>query len=219
MIMIMKRERQEIVEFGKRLLREGLTKGTAGNLSIYDPDTGYMAISPSGIGYNETQVEDIVVMTLDGEIIEGSRKPSSEYNLHSVLYKLKPDIRAVVHTHSMYCTVMSCLNRPLEAVHYVLADAGTNQVPVAPYQTYGTKELAQSVQETIGQGNAVLMANHGMLACGKTLGSAYDLASTCEWVAELQWRCLAIGNPMVLDSTEMKKVMDRFQGYGQNKKK
>ncbi|MEG0365656.1 MAG: class II aldolase/adducin family protein [Coprobacillus sp.] len=216
--MLMEKERKEIVEYGKEMSVSGLTKGTAGNISIYDSKTGYMAISPSGIGYNETTPEDVVVMRLDGSVVEGDRKPSSEHDLHSAIYKLKPDMRSVVHTHSTYCVVMSCMNMPLKAVHYVLADAGCFEVPVAPYCTYGTLELAEVVKETIGEGNAVLMANHGMLACGTSLKSAYGLAATCEWTAEIQWRCLAIGQPNVLNNEQMNLVLEKFKGYGQKTK-
>lgn len=213
--MLMEKERIEIVEYGKKMSSSGLTKGTAGNISIYDPTTGYMAISPSGMGYDETNPEDVVIMTLDGTVVDGDKKPSSEHDLHSAMYKLKPEIRSVVHTHSMYCVVLSCLNMHLKSVHYALADAGTFEVPVAPYCTYGTPELAEAVKETIGKGNAALMANHGMLACGTSLKSAYGLASTCEWVAEVQWRCMSVGIPNILNDEQMSVVLEKFKGYGQ----
>lgn len=214
--MLMEKERNEIVEYGKMLLSSGLTKGTGGNISVYNPKVGLMAITPSGIGYNETQPEDIVVMSLDGKIVEGTRKPSSEYDLHCSIYQNKKETCSVVHTHSTYCVVLSSLNIPLKPIHYVLADAGSYEVPVAPYKTYGTQNLAQSVIETIKSGNAVLMANHGMLACGTTLSAAYSLAATCEWVAEIQWKCLAVGQPMVLSQEEMQIVLEKFKKYGQS---
>lgn len=215
--MLLEKERKEIVEYGKKMYESGLTKGTAGNISIYDPITGHMAISPSGINYEDTRPEDIVVMKLDGTIVEGTRKPSSEYDLHSVIYQMKPEMRSVVHTHSTYCVVLSCMNMPLQAVHYVLADTGGFEVPVAPYCTYGTKELAEVVKETIGDGNAVLMANHGMLGCGTSLKSAYGVATTCEWVAEIQWKCLSIGQPNVLSNDQMTEVLEKFKDYGQKR--
>ena len=105
--MLMEFERQQIVDYGKRISSEKLTSGTSGNISIYDPETGLMAISPSGIDYFETKPEDIVIMKLDGTIVEGNRKPSSEHNLHIALYKVKKDARSIIHTHSTYCTVLS----------------------------------------------------------------------------------------------------------------
>ena len=215
--MLLEKERKEIVEYGKELIRQHLTSGTGGNISIYNREEDLMAISPSGIGYFETEPEDVVVMKLDGTVVDGNRKPSSEFDLHVALYREKPEITAVVHTHSMFCTVFSCLNRPLEAVHYILADAQVDTVPVAPYVTYGTKELAEAVQNTIGESHACLMANHGMITCGRTLKSAFSLARECEWIAELQWRCLCVGTPNILPSEEMKVVLDKFRNYGQVK--
>ena len=103
--MLMENARSEIVEYGKKVLSEGLTKGTAGNLSVYDPETGYMAISPSGIGYFDTKPEDVVIMDLKGNVIEGNKKPSSEHMLHAVIYECRPNARAVVHMH--LCTARS----------------------------------------------------------------------------------------------------------------
>ena len=215
--MLLEKERQQVVDYGKKMSSEGLTSGTSGNISIYNREEGLMAISPSGIGYFETKPEDVVIMNLQGEIVEGDRKPSSEWGLHTEMYKVKPACRAVVHTHSMYCTVFASLNQPLRAVHYVIGDAGTATVPCAPYETFGTEELAQSAARTIGESNAVLLANHGMLACGADIESAYGLAKGMEYCAELQYRCMCIGNPVILSDDEMDVVMEKFKSYGQKK--
>ena len=217
--MLLKKEREQVVEYGKKMSSEGLTSGTSGNISVYNEEKNLMAISPSGIGYFETLPEDVVVMNLNGEIVEGSRKPSSEWALHTEMYKMKKDCRAVVHTHSMYCTVFASLHQPLKAVHYVIGDANTSTVPCAPYKTFGTVELAKAAAETIGESNAVLLANHGMLACGGNISSAYGLAKGMEYCAELQYRCMAIGNPVILSDEEMDRVMDKFKNYGQKKEK
>ena len=213
--MLMEFERQQIVDYGKRISSEKLTSGASGNISIYDPETGLMAISPSGIDYFETKPEDIVIMKLDGTIVEGNRKPSSEHNLHIALYKVKEDARSIVHTHSTYCTVLSTLNMPIQAVHYVLADAGSDVVPVAPYVTFGTNELAKVVADSIGEADACLMQNHGMVACGKNVNAAFTLARECEWISEVQWRAMSIGKPNILNRDEMEVVMDKFNNYGQ----
>lgn len=213
--MLLEKERNLIVEYGKKMSGSGLTTGTSGNISIYVPEKGMMVISPSGIGYFDTKPEDVVIMDLDSNIIEGTRKPSSEWALHSEMYKRKLDCRSVVHTHSIYCTVFATLNQPLRAVHYVLADAGASSVPCAPYRTFGTVELAEVAGEHIGDGNAVLLANHGMLACGSSIKSAYGLAEGLEYCAELQYRAMSIGKPVILDDQEMEIVIDRFKSYGQ----
>ena len=118
------REREQLTEYGKRMSRDGLSVGTSGNLSIYVPEAGLMAITPSGLDYEATTPADIVVMDLDAHVVEGERKPSSEWALHTAFYRQHPAARAVVHTHSMYCTVLACLGKPLEAVHYAIAAAG-----------------------------------------------------------------------------------------------
>lgn len=209
-------ERTAIVEYGKRLISERLTSGTSGNISIFDPESKLMIISPSGIPYFETDERDIVVLDLDGTVIEGMRKPSSEWRLHAALYKAKEHARAVVHTHSLYCTVLACLHEPIRAVHYVLADAGVPCVPCAPYRTFGTADLADAVSETIGESNAVLLANHGMLAAGKDLPSAFSLACEMEFCAEVQYRAMCAGTPAILPDDEMSRVIERFKSYGQN---
>lgn len=213
--MLMEKERIEIVEYGKKMSSAGLCKGTSGNISIYDPETGYMAISPSGIGYFETEPEDVVVMKLDGTIVEGNRAPSSEHGLHSVIYLNKPEARAVVHTHSIYCTTFAALNQPLKAVHYVIGGAGVSEIPCATYCTFGTPELAESVKNTIGDSKAVLLQNHGLVASGPKLAKAFSLAVNLEFVAEIQYRALCIGQPCVLSDEQMAEVMVRFKSYGQ----
>lgn len=216
--MLMTKERHEIADYGRRMNSEGLSKGTSGNISIYDPENKYMAISPSGISYFETEAEDVVVMTLDGKVIEGERKPSSEYGLHAIFYKNKPEAHAVVHTHSNYCTTFACLNMSLQAVHYVMGDAGIAEVPCAEYATFGTPELADKAIKACGNGKAVLLANHGLVACGPDLAKAFGLAANMEFIAGMQWHAMCIGKPVVLGDKEMNIVMEALKDYGQPKK-
>lgn len=213
--MLLEKERLDVVEYGKKIAREGLSSGTSGNISIYNRSMNLIAISPSGIDYNETRPEDIVIVDKDGRIVDGDRKPSSELNLHIEMYKVKNDCNAIVHTHSMYCTVFASLRQPLKAVHYVIGDANSSEVLCCPYETYGTKDLAISAAKTIGDSNAVLLANHGVLTCGRNIESAFSLVKTLEYCAELQYRCMAIGNPKVLSDSEMDRVIEKFKGYGQ----
>jgi len=213
--MLLQNERELVVEYGKRMSADRLSTGTSGNISVYVPEEGLLAISPSGIGYFSTQPEDVVVMDLEAHIVEGARKPSSEWALHTLFYKRKPHIRAVVHTHSMYCTTFAVLGRPLQAVHYAIADAGAAEVPCAPYYPFGTLELAEAAVDTAGVCDAVLLGNHGLVACGRDLVGAFSLARNLEYVAELQYRALCIGTPNVLSAEQMADVMVRFQSYGQ----
>lgn len=213
--MLLQKERELVVEYGRKMSADRLSTGTSGNISIYVPEEGLLAISPSGIGYFDTRPEDVVVTDLEGNIVEGTRKPSSEWALHTLFYKSKPHIRAVVHTHSMYCTTFAVLGRPLRAVHYAIADAGAAEIPCAPYFPFGTLELAEAAVETAGPSDAVLLGNHGLVACGRDITGAYGLALNLEYVAELQYRALCVGTPNILSSEQMADVMDRFQSYGQ----
>lgn len=213
--MLMQKEREEIVEYGKKLSLAGLCPGTSGNISVYDPESGLMAITPSGIDYFETQPSDIVVTDLNAHVVEGGRRPSSEWALHTIFYKRKPEARAVVHTHSVYCTTLGILGEPIRAVHYAIGDANAFEVPLAPYVTFGTEELAETAASVCGDGNAVLLANHGIVVCGRDLPGAFALAKNMEYVAELQCRAMSIGRPNVLSREQMAAAMERFKSYGQ----
>jgi len=214
-LMVLHAERERLVEYGKRISQEKLSTGTSGNLSIYNAEEGLMAITPSGMSYFEITPEDIVVMDLENHIVDSKRKPSSEWALHTVFYKNKPDIRAVVHTHPVYSTIFAILNKPLKAVHYAIADAGVDEVPCAPYHLFGTVELAEEAIKACGNSKAVLLANHGLLTCGKDLESAYGLTCNMEFVAELQYRSMSIGTPVILNGQDMKQVLEKFMTYGQ----
>lgn len=209
--------REELAAWGRRMSAAGLSTGTSGNLSIYDPAAGLMAITPSGMDYGSITPADIVVTDLEAHVVEGERKPSSEWALHTRFYRRHGAARAVVHTHSTYCTTLAVLGQPLRAVHYAIAAAGAAEVPCAPYRLFGTEELARQAVETCGDGRAVLLGNHGLVAWGESLPAAYALARDLEFVAELQWRAMSVGTPRVLTAEEMDAAMGRFQTYGQNK--
>ncbi len=213
--MLMQEERELIVEYGKKLSASGLCPGTSGNISIFNAEKGLMAISPSGIDYFETEPEDVVITDLEAKVVDGKRKPSSEWALHTIFYKNKPDAGAVVHTHSVYCTTFAVLGEPLRAVHYVIGDANTDTVPCAPYHTFGTVQLAEEAIKVCGESNAVLLGNHGIVTCGKDIKGAFGLANNLEYIAKLQYQAMCIGKPNILTGEQMNVVMEKFKGYGQ----
>lgn len=213
--MLMAAERELVAEYGRKLSAAGLCPGTSGNISIFEPGSGLMAISPSGMDYFATRAEDVVVLDTEGRSVDSTRRPSSEWGLHAAFYRAKPEVRAVVHTHSVYCTTFAVLGEPIRAVHYAMADAGVNAVPCAPYCTFGTPELAEAAVETCGEGRAVLLSNHGLVALGGDIGAAFSLAVNLEYTAELQYRALCIGSPRVLSDGQMAAVRRRFASYGQ----
>jgi len=209
-------ERQQIVEYGRKLIEERLTNGTSGNLSIYDSQSGHMIISPSGIAYLETTVEDVVVIDVKtAQVVEGARKPSSEWALHLGFYLYQPEARAVLHTHSLYSTTFACLRQPLKALHYGIAAAGVDTVPVADYATFGTSALSVNALKAIGASKAVLLANHGLIGWETSMPKAFSLIREIEFIAKLQYHAQAIAKPVILDSEEMTRVIEKFKTYGQ----
>jgi L-fuculose-phosphate aldolase len=216
--MLLMRERDDITFFGRKLLAAGLTTGTGGNLSIFSRDDGLIAISPSGVEYEEMTPADVPVVDFSGVTVEGSRKPSSELDFHRALYRRRADIRAVVHTHSVYATTMACLNWEIPAVHYLVAFSG-HKVPLAPYATFGTPELAANVAESIGDFNAVLLANHGLVTVGENLATAFAVAEEIELVARIYYQAKCIGDPVILPDGEMSRVVEKFASYGRKGEK
>lgn len=216
--MLLQKEREAVVEYGKQMFSKNLTNGTTGNISVYNREQELMAISPSGIDYFSTTPEDVVVMKLDGTVVDGSRKPSSEVHLHSEVYRNKADVNAVVHTHSDNSTVMGCLRWSLPAVHYMLAASGGVQVPCAEYATFGSYELGVNAVKAMGEHKACFLANHGLLVCDVNLEKALALAEKVEWIAGIYLRTRQVGDPVILDDEEMARVAERSKSYGQPKK-
>lgn len=208
------KERQQIVDFGKKLLTENLTTGTGGNISVFIREDQVMLISPSGIPYNETTLEDIVALDLDGNVIDGTRKPSSEYQMHSIFYKKTERVNAVVHTHSDYATAVACLKQDIEPLHYIIGSVG-DKVRCCDYKTFGTQELADEAYRVMGDNNGILLGNHGVLAVGSNCGEAFSVAKDIEFLAKLKIRSESIGTPVLLNQEQMAVVIEKFGTYGQ----
>lgn len=206
--------KEDIVRWAKELTLRNLTVGTGGNVSCLEQSTGYMLITPSGMEYLALQTEDLVVMDLNGRVVEGRWKPSSEWRMHAEVYKQRPEIQAVVHAHSTYATAVSCLQQELPAIHYMVALAGKS-VPCAPYATFGSEELADRACETMAEGRAVLLANHGIVTAAESLSTAFRILEEIEQVAKLYCITKSMGNPVVLSEEEMQKMQQLFRSYGQ----
>ena len=209
-------EREAIVEYGKKLITSNLTTGSGGNLSIYNRAEGLIAIKPSGVDYFQMKPEDVVVVAPDGRIVEGNLQPSSEIRFHLALLQHRDDINAVVHTHQVYATTIACMNWELPAVHYLVGFSG-NKVPLAKYATFGSQELSDNILASIGNYNACLMANHGIVTVGKEIGSAFATAEELELVSRLYYQTKCIGEPVILSDKEMIIIGEKFQTYGQRK--
>lgn len=214
--MLMEKEREQLIEYGKKLVDTDLTKGTGGNLSIYDRQNGHVAITPSGIDFYKIQKADITILNLNGEVIEGETVPSSEWQMHLKEYQERDDIDAIIHAHTVYATVLSVLHEPLPASHYMIAVAGKD-VRVAQYATYGSKELAETSFEAMKDRKAVFLANHGLLAGSYNLANAFNIIEEIEYCSKIYCIAKSIGNPVILPDEEMSLMAKKFENYGQVK--
>jgi L-fuculose-phosphate aldolase len=205
---------REIVKACQDMNRRGINQGTSGNISVRVKE-GFL-LTPSGMSYEEMKAGDIVLMKKDASHI-GKRKPSSEWRFHHALMGKRPEIGAVVHTHSMFATTLSCLGMEIPAVHYMVAAAGGYNIRCAPYATYGTQETANNAVKALEGRNACLLANHGMIVVGPNLKKAMWLAVEVETLAAQYWRALQIGKPNILSKAEIGRVIDKFKSYGQAK--
>lgn len=214
--MILEKEREQVIEYSLKLLSEGLTNGTAGNVSIFNREEGLVAISPTGVNYSELTPEMISIVDLDGKLIEGL-KPSSELEMHMILYRNREDVNAVIHTHPVYTTVLACLRQDLPAIDYMIAVTGATKVRCAEYASYGTKELAENAYKAMGSGLAVILANHGLTTAGKDIANAFNITVQVEYISNLYIKARNIGEPIILPDNEMNSMLERFKTYGQIK--
>jgi len=197
------------------MLADGLTKGTGGNISV-KTDDGDVAISPSGMAYDDIEPEDVPIVDIDGEHVAGDKKPSSEFRMHTDVLREREDVGAIVHNHSPYASTFASIDEPVEASHYLIAFIG-DEIPVASYETYGTAELAEVALETLGEEyNACLLENHGVLAVGDTVSEAFEVALMVEYCARIHYQARNIGEPNLLPDEEIDTLLDRFADYGQD---
>jgi L-fuculose-phosphate aldolase len=196
--------RAAIAEAGRELERAGLVQGTAGNLSVRDRASGTVAITPSAVPYGRLQPADMVLVGPDG-LEESRHLPSSELAMHLAVYEARDDVGAVVHTHSPWATTWAVLGREIPAVHYVIASIG-DRVRLAPYATYGTTELAEGAVRALGDSGGVLLASHGVLTAGADLDTAVERALIVEFLAEVWWKAVQVGEPVILPPEELERV-------------
>ena len=201
--MLLEAERQQVADTARKLLETGLVINTSGNVSLRSAD--HIAITPSGCAYETITARDVVLVDAQGGVVDGDLLPSSETPLHLALYAAKPDIGAIVHTHSMYATAVSTLIEELPAIHYQVVTLG-GPVPVAPYRTFGTPELAAVVTEAMQERSAVIMQNHGATTVGSTLEEALARTITLEWLARVYLIASEAGSPSLIDSEELARV-------------
>ncbi|MGO4672597.1 class II aldolase/adducin family protein [Bosea sp. 2YAB26] len=205
--------RAEIVAVAQAIDKAGFCPSKSGNVSARFE--GGLLITPSGLPYAQTRPEDLIHLSQGGTILNGSRKPSSEWPFHVEIYKARPDAQAIVHTHSPRATALSSARRGIPAFHYMIALCGGADVRCAEYATFGTPELAENAVKALEGRKAVLLANHGVIALGQTLAGAHTIVAEVENLAGQYLDLLASGlEPVILDEAEMSRVSAKFAGYG-----
>lgn len=202
-----------IIETARRLDALGFMPSKSGNVSLRIP--GGLRITPSGLPYAALTEGDLVDLALDGRVLAGSRRPSSEWRLHAEIYAARPEAQAIIHTHSPRATALSCARRGLPPFHYMIALAGGDDIRCAAYATFGTAELARSALPALEGRRACLLANHGVVALGASLAAAETLAREVENLAGQYLALLAARlEPVLLTPGEMAAVTAQFGGYG-----
>ena len=213
----MKNEREQLLKTAQKLISTGLNKGTAGNCSVRSGD-GFL-VTPSGMAVEDMTSASMVQMHLNGKVEHGSYEPnkipSSEWRFHRDILQNRPEIGAVIHTHSMFATTLACLHKDIPPFHYMIAVVGGDSIRCAPYALFGSQQLSDNALAALQDRKACLLANHGMIALGRDLDDALAVTVEVENLCEQYWRILQIEpSPPLLTEQEMREVFQQFKGYG-----
>jgi len=213
---LLERLRREICELNRLLPRERLVAWTSGNVSGRDPETGLVAIKPSGVRYDSLTPEDIVVVDLDGRTVWGEKSPSVDTATHLYIYRHRPDVNGVVHTHSNYATAFAALGEPIPVYLTAIADEFGGPIPVGAYAQIGEEAIGQEIIRSIGASPAILMKNHGVFTVGPTPQEAVKAAVMVEDVARTVYLALQMGRPDEISDEEVSRAHRRYaEKYGQ----
>ncbi len=203
--------KEELLSISIQLVRTGLNRGASGNVSVRS-ENGFI-ITPSGLKPEDMQSQDMIFLDSEG-VNQSAGTPSSEWRFHKDIYNQRPEVGAIIHTHSTFCTTLACLRKDIPPFHYMIALAGGDSIRCAPYALFGSQELSDSALKALEGRKACLLANHGMIVIGNNLQSAMDLALEVESLCEQYWRVLQVASPFILNSREMSEVLERFKTYG-----
>ena len=208
--------RQDLVRLHAELPRHDLVVWTGGNVSARDPETGLVAIKPSGVRYEDLTPESMVVLDLDGTVVEGTHKPSSDTASHLYIYRHRPDVNGVVHTHSRYATAFAAVGRPIPVYLTAQADEFGGEIPCAGFAMIGDEAIGAQVVEAIGRSPAILLKNHGVFTVGATAEAAVKAAVMTEDVAATVFLALQLGEPDRLSDDVVARLHRRYTtDYGQ----
>lgn len=206
--------REGVVRTARAMNGAGINRGKSGNVSarlVRDGFDGFL-VTPSAVAYERIAPEDVVAVSLAG-VATGALAPSSEWRFHRDIYETRDDAQAIVHAHAPFATSLACLRRGIPPFHYMIAMAGGSDIRCAPYATFGTQELSDHAITALEGRTACLLANHGMIAIGRSLDAALALAVEVETLAEMYWRALQVGEPVLLRDDEMQAVLAKFAAY------
>jgi L-ribulose-5-phosphate 4-epimerase len=208
--------KEELVQLHLELPKNNLVMWTGGNVSARDPETGFVVIKASGIRYEEMRAEHMVVMDLDGKLVEGDFKPSSDVFSHLYIYKHRTDVGGVVHTHSRYATAFAAVGKPIPCVLTAMADEFGGPIPCGEFALIGDEAIGKVVLESIGASPAVLLKNHGVFTIGKNATAAVKAAVMTEDAAATVWLALQIGTPDEIPQKDIELLHHRYTHvYGQ----
>src|SRR5262245_15547874 len=208
--------KEELVALHLELPKNNLVVWTGGNVSARDPETGLVAIKASGIPYEAMRPEHMVVMDIDGKLVEGNFKPSSDVYSHLYIYRHRPDVFGVVHTHSVYATAFAAVNRPIPVVLTAIADEFGGPIPCGGFALIGDDAIGKVVVDSIGKSPAVLLKNHGVFTIGKNAKAAVKAAVMTEDNARTVWLAMQIGTPDVIPQEDVDQLHHRYMNvYGQ----
>lgn len=208
--------REELWRLHLELPKNNLVAWTSGNISARDPATGLVAIKPSGVKYDDLRPEHMVILDLHGRCVEGNLKPSSDTASHLYIYRQRPDVGGIVHTHSSYATAFAALGRPIPCYLTAMADEFGGPIPCGGFALIGGEEIGRVVIEAIGRSPAVLLKNHGVFTIGPTAEAALKAAVMVEDVARTTWLALQLGQPDEIPAEDVARLHHRYTHvYGQ----
>ena len=208
--------KEELVQLHLELPRNNLVAWTGGNVSARDPESGLVVIKPSGIRYEDLRPGHMVVLDVQGKVVEGDLKPSSDTFSHLYIYRARPDVGGIVHTHSRYATAFAAVGKPIPCVLTAIADEFGGPIPCAGFALIGDEAIGRLVVDGIGQSPAILLKNHGVFTVGKNATAAVKAAVMTEDVAATVWMAYQMGQPDEISAEDIARLHDRYTNvYGQ----
>ena len=207
-------KRKEVIKYSIKLNTTNLSPLRSGNISVRSDEDGIQGflITPSGKKYDTLKEDDIVFVSSNGNH-DTNLKPSSEWRFHKDIYLKKPDAKAIVHAHSPHAAAVSAHGKDIPAFHYMIALAGGDSIKCAKYATFGTQELSDHIIDALENRKACLMSNHGQVAFGENLESAFELAEELENICHQYINTIKLGDPKILSSSEMDVILEKVKNY------